>query len=117
MSEHFKHPHHDFILAWLEGRQLQFFDPETGWSDLEPLDEKYVSRGFLVPSFSAYQRYRLKEHNKFKCRVALFKRCDKYFTTTMDVGGAVSTLFSSYNAETSEGFVRWVTESIDVYIE
>jgi hypothetical protein len=117
MSEHFKHPHHDLILAWLEGRQLQFFDPDMGWSDLEPLDEKYVSEGFLVPSFSVNRRYRLKEPNKFKCRVALFKRGDKYFTTTMDVGGDVLTLFSSYNAETSEGFVRWVTGSIDVHIE
>ena len=49
------HPHQHIIMAWAEGKSIQYRFNDDDWSDVSPL---------VAPSFSVYAEYRIKPEPK-----------------------------------------------------
>lgn len=111
----FRHPHHDIIVAWLEGKEIQILDPLDGWIDWP--DKLYThfaeNKNELFPAFKITNSFRIKPEPKtLTCRVALMRRAEnKFSTTTLDIG--------KYAADESDpskasNFIQWISEPITV---
>jgi hypothetical protein len=115
MAEHFKHPHHDVIIAWLRGEQIQLQmhnTVEAVWCDFPPLSE----RDSQIPAFHVDWVYRIKPKS-FYSRLALMRSvCGSYYTSTLDFDGSPQLPLVEYNPEDLSDFIQWIGEPIKVDI-
>lgn len=56
-----KHTHHDLILAWLDGKTIEWLESDDRWVELNRL-----SRGEDLPGFHSNYKYRIKEDPVYK---------------------------------------------------
>jgi hypothetical protein len=115
MAEHFKHPHHDVITAWLQGEQIQIQmqnKAEEVWRDF-PILSKCNSQ---IPVFHVDRVYRIKPKS-FYSRLALMQAaCGSYYTSTLDSDGSPQLPLVKYNPEALAGFIQWIGEPVKVEI-
>ena len=98
-----KHIHHDTIIAWAKGAEVQFRRPgeflNAAWRDIQK------------PTWMDYCEYRVKpKPQHLKYRVALFLDGETYWT---DIAGAS---VDEQAFQKHPNFVRWLTDWIEVEV-
>jgi hypothetical protein len=100
-----KNKHHDVLVAWAEGRPIQF--RPTGQGSWVTVETEQLEQLTLSP-YNPYNReleWRVKPNLPWY-RVALLQRGDLVFTTTVDTEAQECALRDSVP------FVRWLTDRI-----
>lgn len=100
MTEQKKHPNYEFIVAFAEGKQLQWWHPfREEWVDFDG----EVHNGPWAPPTG---QWRIKPETRWY-RVALYSANGQFWTSTVDRQNGEA-------AERSdEFFVRWLTDRIE----
>lgn len=97
------HKHAEVIKAWADGAQVQWLNPEAGWTDCD---------GYQ-PNWSVSNQYRIKpEPRKGWYRVALFRPVPGI--------GPLQIVFTDGVEEMTpyaEGFIRWLTPRTEYEVE
>lgn len=97
-----QHPHHEIILAYLNGEVVQCFIENT-WVDCNPWS---TERNTALPGFSPNIQYRIKPKLK-KYKVALFRGVDNKAYPQLFWENGWS------EAEKRSSFVRWLTDVLE----
>lgn len=104
-----KHPHDEVIRAWLDGKEVQFFDPiDQDWITIVDV-KAWVELG-ENPDFNLSQQYRVKP--------------DGAFRVWLDSMGAMTVITKNYKEDYSKEtyeekvqqratFKKWLTDWID----
>lgn len=109
-----RHPHHDIIIAWLEGKEIEVLNVHSNqWEPLYSIQARW-DYSKTVPAFSTNSQFRIKPEPKtLTYRVALMKHRDgTYYTVTKDISNTVPLYDSEYDPATAKAFIQWVSEPI-----
>jgi hypothetical protein len=92
--------HKECVIAWLEGKQIQYRTPEGTWFDIP------------IPGWQDDYEYRIKHATKKGTyRVAFFKDADNEYTTTAE------TELDERGFQAQPSFVKWLTDWIEYEVE
>ena len=94
------HPHKDLIIAWANGAEIQIYNDQNQWEDIQ--------RPFWGPN----HKYRIKPLPVIRTfRVALLNTEDGYLTTTADDE------VEAQEVEEYSTFIAWLTDPIPYQVE
>lgn len=102
MTKQAKHPNHEWIVAFAEGKQLQWSAPDwEGWTDFNPKTDD-------GPWDDLSCKWRVKPESRWY-RVALFKDANgKFWTQSADSQTLDEEAFTM-----NEEFVKWLTDRVE----
>lgn len=101
MTEQTKHPNYEFIVAFAEGKQLQWYDPVSAvWVNFD-------AGNHLGPWYTKKTVWRVKPESRWY-RVALFKNALGEFWA-----GTADRESDEVLTQNSEQFVRWITDRVE----
>lgn len=103
MTEQKKHPNYEFIVAFAEGKQLQWRHNSSMWIDFGADADPGP---WCTPDWRNIE-WRIKPETRWY-RVALFKAGDNELWTN-----TVSSAEDENHARASDTFVRWLTNRIE----
>lgn len=92
-----KHPHHDIVIAWLNGETIQYF-AFGGWYDWDP-EPGY----FTAPSFNSTIQYRIKPK-------------EPEYQTSM-TGECLRTLYRKHDGSSEDAFIAVANAAIKQHEE
>jgi len=100
-----KNKHHDVLVAWAEGRPIQFRPTGRGsWVTVETEQLEHLTLSPYNPYYQVLE-WRVKPDLPWY-RVGFLKRGNLTFTSTVDTEEQEQTM------ESGTSFVRWLTERI-----
>lgn len=101
MTEQTKHPNHEWIVAFAEGKQLQWSAPDwEGWTDFNPKTDDGPWDDLLC-------KWRVKPESRWY-RVALFSDM-----VSRDWTGVVESESQEAITQSSPAFSRWLTDRVE----